>query len=279
MAMFAAQAGRPAGHVHAEFKAGKCKWDGRLVTAEKTKGKIMLISTEDDGLMHFQWYNREKNNEKVDDLIVINDAYFEKIEKCKDGRVYILRFTSSDKKLLFWMQEPKEDGDVELIKKFNESIGATIPEKGSAGAGAGATAGASAAPAANDPQQQQLNAILQQFLQNQGGAAGMTRDPPVPLSAVLTSEVLQGLMDDEAAVAEMTTLLPESHKSTEGLREALISPQLQQSLQGLTQAIHSDQLPALLAALGLDPSALASAAPGSDPLEVLCKAMESKGGQ
>ncbi|CAK0800841.1 unnamed protein product [Prorocentrum cordatum] len=54
--------------------------------------------------MHFQWFDREKNETSVD-LIVINDAYFEKIEKCKDGRVYILRFTSSDKKLFFWMQD------------------------------------------------------------------------------------------------------------------------------------------------------------------------------
>merc|ERR1719330_1019461 len=93
--------------------------------------------------MHFQWHDREKS-EVVHDLIVINDAYFEKIEKCTTGRVYVLRFTSSDKKMLFWMQEPKDDSDTDLIKKFNEAVGATIPAK-TAGGGAAA---APAAPAA-----------------------------------------------------------------------------------------------------------------------------------
>merc|ERR1719353_1192958 len=79
--------------------------------------------------MHFQWMEREKNETAID-LIVINDAYLEKIEKCKDGRVYLLRFTSSEKKLFFWMQEPKAEKDAELVKTFNEAIGAEIPEKG-----------------------------------------------------------------------------------------------------------------------------------------------------
>merc|ERR1740121_225604 len=94
--------------------------------------------------MHLQWHDREKS-EVVTDLIVINDAYFQKIEKCTTGRVYILRFTSSDKKMFFWMQEPKEDGDKELMKKFNEAVGATIPEKGAAPAQTGSGTGAGAA--------------------------------------------------------------------------------------------------------------------------------------
>ncbi|CAK0789009.1 unnamed protein product [Prorocentrum cordatum] len=263
-----------AGEVHVEFRAGQCKWDGRLVTPEKSKGKVALVTTEEDGLMHFRWANREKNDTALD-LIVINDAYFEKIEKCKDGRVYVLRFTSSDKKLIFWMQEPDENSDVALIKKFNDAVGAKIPEKGSSGSGsapvAAATASSPGAPAEPNPE---LQAILQQFLQAQSAP----RAPPVPLSAVLTTEVLQGLLEDEAAVKEMTELLPATHRNPAGVREALASPQLQQSLQGLSQAIHSDQLPMLLAALGLDPRSLAGAAPGSDALEVLCKAMEEQGG-
>merc|ERR1719456_1967966 len=78
--------------------------------------------------MHFQWMDREKNETAVD-LIVVNDAYLEKIEKCKTGRVYLLRFTSSEKKLFFWMQEPKTDKDDEFFKSFNEATGAVIPDK------------------------------------------------------------------------------------------------------------------------------------------------------
>lgn len=278
MAMFQ-QPTRPNGLVHVEFKAGKMDWDGKKVTADKKKGKVLLFTSEEEQLTRLQWIDRESNDVGID-LIVINDAYFQKIEKVKDGRVYILRFTSSDKKLFFWMQEPKTEGDEELIKKFNESIGAPIPEKKSGGAAAAPAAGAAAAGAAAagapgsavDPQ---LSAILQQFLESQGGQQG-SRTPPIPMTTVLTTEVLGSLGPDEAAVNEMMPLLPEGHRTPEGVREALSSPQLQQSLRALTQAVHSDQLPVLFASLGLDPSAVAAAAPGTDALELLCKAMEDK---
>merc|ERR1719336_314381 len=225
--------------------------------------------------MHVQWYDREKNETGID-LILFNDAYFQRIEKCTTGRVYLLRFTSSDKKMFFWMQEPKEEGDADLIKRFNEATGATIPAKG--GSGGGAAAGGTEASQATPPapvapggasQQEQLQQVLQQFLAAQGGAAA-NRTPPTPLNAVLTTEVLQSLLTDEAACTEMSALLPESHRSQESLRAALVSPQLQQNIHSLSQAIHSDQLPVLLSSLGLDPGAVA-AAPATDALEVLCR--------
>lgn len=268
MAMFQ-QPVRPAGTVHVEFRAGRMDWDGRMVTPDKRKGKIILTTVEDEQLMHFHWIDREKNEVAVD-LIVINDAYFEKIEKCTTGRVYLLRFTSSEKKLFFWMQEPKDDKDAEYIKTFNETIGAKIPEKGAPKpAAAAATPAPSAGLAANQPIDPAIRNIVAQFIASQG-----PRTPPVPLNAVLTTEVLQGLMTDETAVAEMSTLLPPGQQTSDDLREALGSPQLQQSLTALTQAIHSDQLPVLFASLGLDTSAIASATPGTDALELLIRAME-----
>lgn len=249
-------------------------WDGKMVTADKRKGKIVLYTSEEEALMHFQWVDREKNEVALD-LIVINDAYLERIEKCTTGRVYLLRFSSSDKKHFFWMQEPKDDGDADLISRFNEAIGAKIPEKGSAPAAA-APAAAPAAGAGAAVPQGELRAILAQFLENQGAQG--SRTPPIPLSAVLTTEVLQSLLTDEAACAEMKALLPETHQTPHGLREALASPQLQQSIHSLSQAVHSDQLPVLLASLGLNASAVGSAAPGSDALEVLCGAMEAQTG-
>merc|ERR1711972_300470 len=124
----------------------------------------------------------------------------------------------------------------------------------------------------------QLRAVLQQFLQNPQAAQAAARTPPIPLGAVLTSDVLTTLLADEAAVAEMTTHLPETHRTPEGLREALTSAQLQQSMNSLTQAIHSDQLPVLLSGLGLNSGALLTAQPGTDALEVLCRAMDSQNG-
>merc|ERR1712232_672078 len=249
-------------------------------------GKIMLFTSEEDQLMHFQWHDREKNEMSLD-LIFFNNAYFTKVDKCKTGRVFLLHF--EDNKHFFWMQEPKEDADAELIKRFNDAVGAKIPEKGASGASAAATAatagatvgdaGAAAAPtgAQSDAALQQ---VLAQFLAQQAqGGQPFARQPPVPLEAVLTTDVLQGLLSDEAACKEMAELLPPGQQSPADLREALVSPQLRQHLHSLTQAIHSDQLPVLMQMLGLDPSTIRTAAPGSDALEVLCRAMEKKEGQ
>lgn len=269
MAMFQAPI-KPSGTVHLEFRAGKCDWDGKRVTPQKTKGKVVLYTSEEDQLMHVEWHDREKNAVGDVKLLLIKDGYLDKVEKCKDGRVLILRMTTTNKKFFFWLQEPKAEGDDDIIKKFNETVGATIPEKKKGAAGA--------APAEIDPA---LQAILTQFLnsqqQQQGqGAAATARTAPVPLSAVLTTEVLQGLTSDDTAMNEMMTLLPAGQQTRQDAHDALGSAQLQQNLQSLTQAIHSDQLPVLFTSLGLDPRAIMQAPPGSDALELLCRAMEEK---
>lgn len=272
MAMFQ-QPARPNGNVHVEFKAGRMDWDGRMVTADKKKGKVVLMTAEDEQLMHFQWWDREKNEAAVD-LIVINDAYLELIEKCKTGRVYLLRFTSSEKKLFFWMQEPKADKDADFVKTFNETIGAKIPEKGAPKPAAAAPAPMGGLPGAGAPMDPAIRDIVARFIAAQQGQANAARTPPVPLGAVLTTEVLQSLMTDTEATAEMATLLPPGQQSNEDLRDALGSPQLQQSLTALSQAVHSDQLPVLFASLGLDASTIANAQPGTDALELLIRAMQ-----
>lgn len=248
-------------------------WDGRWVKPDKRKGKLVLLNGDDD-LMYVRWHDREKppTADPEMNLVVVNDVYLEKIDKCTTGRVYLLRFTSSpDKKEFFWMQEPKDDGDADLVKKFNDSVGATIPAAGAAApAGTAATPGAGTPTPPVDPQ---LAGILQQFLA-QGGAQ-QERKPPVPLGAVLTTEVLQTLLTDDAAMTEMASLMPEGQRTPEDIRETLASPQLQQSLSSLTQAVHSDQLPVLFAGLGLDASSLATLPPGTDALEALCRAMEA----
>merc|ERR1712187_836290 len=99
-----------------------------------------------------------------------------------------------------------------------------------------------------------MGAALSQFLQTQGAGGMGARAAPVPLGAVLTTEVLHSLLTDEAAVKEMSALLPEGQQTPDDLKQALASPQLQQSLNSLTQAVHSDQLPVLFACLGLDPA-------------------------
>ena len=44
---------------------------------------------------------------------------------CNTGRVFVLKFKENDKKMFFWMQEPKSDKDEEFYKKANPMTSST----------------------------------------------------------------------------------------------------------------------------------------------------------
>merc|ERR1719237_575731 len=79
-------------------------------------------------MMHLQWVDRENN--KVDtDLFIVADAYLERIEKCKtgktiNGRVYILRFTSSKKKMFFGCRNQMR---VAMLRRLKSSMKQSVP--------------------------------------------------------------------------------------------------------------------------------------------------------
>ncbi len=50
------------------------------------------------------------------------DAKWTKIEKVKDGRVYMLDFVASSRQLFFWLQEPKTTSDEEWATKLNDYL-------------------------------------------------------------------------------------------------------------------------------------------------------------
>lgn len=263
------------------WRAGKLSWDGRMVTADARKGTFSL-TTEDDGLKHVKWTERnpsKSNAQPEEDLIVMEDAYLQKIPECTTGRAYVMRYTSSDRKFLIWMQEPDATKDDELIKGFNDAIGATIPAAATPAAAAPAAgAGAAAASPLQNANPAQQDAIRQQLMRllNPGAAGAAAGDPVVHVHDVLTQEACTGLLSDEAVVAELSALLPEGMQSAEDLRKALTSPQMRQAMNVLTHAIHSDQIGVLFASLGLDTNA---AQGSSGNFAALCKALQEKHGK
>ena len=70
------------------FRAGCMTLSGTTVTADPRKGKVFLI--EKDGLLHFQWRLRPSDEVKEDTICMPHDATFEKVDECKDGRVFLL---------------------------------------------------------------------------------------------------------------------------------------------------------------------------------------------
>jgi len=73
------------------------------------------------------------------------DADFKHVPQCTTGRVYVLHFTSSQRKLFFWLQEPKTDKDEENCTKINSYINNPHLAQQQQQTGGGAAGGAAAA--------------------------------------------------------------------------------------------------------------------------------------
>ncbi len=93
------------------FRAGQLNMshNGTTVVADKRRGKLSLVLSMEDGLLHLQWVQRPTGQLQESDDIMIppRSAAFEKVPECKTGRVILLRFKQGGRKRFFWLQEPK----------------------------------------------------------------------------------------------------------------------------------------------------------------------------
>ncbi|CAK8683168.1 proteasomal ubiquitin receptor ADRM1-like [Clavelina lepadiformis] len=104
-----------------EFRAGKMNFKGKTVMPDKRKGLVYIYQT-DDSLMHFCWKDRSTGTTEDDLIIFPDDCELTHVSQCTTGRVYLLKFKSSNRKMFFWMQEPKPDKDEEYWKKVNDVL-------------------------------------------------------------------------------------------------------------------------------------------------------------
>lgn len=118
-----------------EFRAGRMNLVNKMVHPDNRKGMVYVYQA-DDGLIHFCWKDRTTGNVEDDLIVFPDDCEFKKIENVKTGRVFLLKFKSSSRRLFFWMQEPKTDKDEEWCRRINEVIN-NPPSSNSLGGGSG----------------------------------------------------------------------------------------------------------------------------------------------
>jgi len=181
-ALFGNTAGARAGASKAlvEFRAGKMTLNttSKMVSPDKRKGLVSVLQAEDQ-LMHLQWKDRGSGTIEDDLIIFPDDVEFKAVPACTTGRVFVLKFKTSNKRMFFWMQEPKADKDEELCKKVNENLN-NPPAPGSNRGGGGAAGLPGGLPAGldfnnlGDSELQNLlnNMSQQQLMQLFGGSLG-----------------------------------------------------------------------------------------------------------
>ena len=118
------------------FKAGRCTKEGRKIIPDPTPGYVYLYS--EDELIHFCW--RPRNQPASDpevDLIAMGDATFsplvkesgaEDVRSPTNGRIFVLRFSSSGEKSYFWMQARSQhtSGDADWFSQRDQRLGQVV---------------------------------------------------------------------------------------------------------------------------------------------------------
>eukprot|EP00092_Neocalanus_flemingeri_P001767 GFUD01001885.1.p1 GENE.GFUD01001885.1~~GFUD01001885.1.p1 ORF type:complete len:393 (-),score=182.01 GFUD01001885.1:175-1353(-) len=176
-ALFGPTAARNASKSLVEFRAGKMNLNisTKMVSPDKRKGMLSVLQS-DDQLMHLQWKDRTTGTVEDDLIIFPDDVEFKAVPACTTGRAFVLKFKTSNKRMFFWMQEPKADKDEELCKKVNDNLN-NPPAPGSARSGAGLASGLPAGLDFNNLGDSELQNLLnnmsqQQLMQLFGGSLG-----------------------------------------------------------------------------------------------------------
>jgi len=267
-----------------EFKAGRMRQRGKMVSPLPNKGLIQIVQGQDDGLTHFLWKDRTTSQIESDLTIFPGEATWKRVKQCTTGRVYILEFKEQDRRLFFWLQEPSEDKDEENATKVNQYINNPPAPEAAPGQGFGdidqnqllammggaprraappsqAPSSTSSAPTVPTPSRatpsgQISTEQLQNILSGLGvdSASQQPSSPDVSLPSLMNADDIIPLLNDPHVQERLLPFLPEGNRSREELQELLRSPQFQQAVSQFNSALRSGQLDQLMPMLGLPSS-------------------------
>jgi hypothetical protein len=118
--LFAPPASQQKKDILVEFKAGQMikESSSKMVRPDKRRGLVQVKKGNDD-LIHFVWKDRTTGQVEHDLILFPDDAVIRKVKEAQ-GRVLLLDFKTSDRKLFFWMQEPSAEKDDEYLEKMNK---------------------------------------------------------------------------------------------------------------------------------------------------------------
>eukprot|EP00887_Chlorella_sp_A99_P000404 scaffold13.g404.t1 len=235
-----------------EFRAGRMVHaDGRL-SADPRKGRVCL-ATDEDGLRHFQWFERLPGQSAEAELDIVaalpGEAAFEKVGR-PGARVFLLKFPDDpSRNLFFWAQEPDAAQDDSHVTRINELLeGAEDAAEGMEGveqqvpAPAPASQPATGAAAGPPDGGAVISAsLLAAALGTIMGGSQRQQLAGPSLLEVLRPEAVCPLVDD-ALAARLAPHLPPSYQSPAAIRDLIASPQWRHQVRLLSHALQSGEL-------------------------------------
>lgn len=207
-----------------QFRAGKMTYRDGMVYPEATLGLVTVV--QGSGMVDVIWTGSGKPDEMS--VITRGSAQFNRVDKCTTGRVFVLQLNGSSTNpsqcRFFWMQDPNEDKDADVLRKVRAAIGDREDGRRGAGAAArGATATSEQGPISASAFQSILNNLGQ---------------PPAASSSVAspTSPSVAGATTGSSTAASLATTLQSLQQSQAGqnrlsLQAMLSSDELRAALQ------------------------------------------------
>ncbi|KAH9049852.1 adhesion regulating molecule [Lactarius hengduanensis] len=241
------------------FKAGRAfRREGtNIVEPSADKGAIIIERGEDE-LLHFKWKNRVTEETEEDLILFPTDASFVTVPQAT-GRVFVLKFSSSDQRHFFWMQDASSERDEEFAFHVNRILQIPgyipvwiIPEDTSDETPGASTSDPSSQATASQPTPEQLTQLRSLVAQMSGGA---TEELEPFLADVLTADNLDPLFTSHPELIQsiFPHLPPElsANPSPEVLSRIVSSPQFRSAVASFDRALRTGLLGGLVRQLGL----------------------------
>jgi len=243
------------------FKAGRAfRREGTNIVEPSVDKGAIVIERGDDELLHFMWKNRESEETEEDLILFPTDAGFVSVPQA-GGRVYVLKFSSSDQRHFFWMQDASSERDEEFAFHVNKllQIPGYIPvwgvaDSNSQSSGASTSTQVAAPAGASQPTSEQLSQ-LRSLVAQMSGAAAAQPAPDLSLTDVLTAENLNPLFVSHPELIQ--TIFPHlppdlpASPSPEVLSQIVSSPQFRGAVASFDRALRTGLLGDLVTQLGL----------------------------
>ncbi|KAI0770271.1 proteasome complex subunit Rpn13 ubiquitin receptor-domain-containing protein [Fomes fomentarius] len=270
------------------FKAGRAfrRDNTNFVDPDPTKGAI-LIQNGEDTLLHFIWKNRS-NSEVEEDLILFpGDATFAKVEQSAWGRTYVLKFSSSNQRHFFWLQDADSSRDEEFVGNVNRLLAdpSIVPIWYSEGYNPNSqSAGSSRAQPGGYQATPEELARIRSLVSSLGARthnAPTQQEPEIGLIDVLTPANIRPLfVSHPDLVQSLFPYLPSdlpSPPNVETLERVVSSPQFRAAVRNLDMALRTGLLGDLVRSLGLPAEAGTGVEPFLRALQEQAR-RESEGG-
>ncbi|KAF3636348.1 26S proteasome regulatory subunit RPN13 [Capsicum annuum] len=253
-----------------EFRAGKMHMEGKKVNPDYRKGLVRIGR---------------------DQIVFPEEAVFEKVTQ-SSGRVYILKFSTDNRRLFFWMQEPASDNDAQICSSVNLYLNQPLEFPGEDEPEALAPLPTSEDMVEEDLSSRAGNLVsasmnteassdvtssgpvklsdLQRILSNIGSTDEVVdpdagHDPldrklwrrrirveGLGLGDILRPELILPLIEEIPLEGQLASHLPEGHWTPYELMELLQSPPFRQQLDSFTYVLRTGQID--LTQFGIDPS-------------------------